>query len=91
MCKDELHEVYLKMQAKQIIDEAEEEGGLVNNMPKAKLIQMLLVMTKFSEKFLKLQDEDNLKMLAQTFLNLDKQKMKKDLGISNLMKPQAND
>lgn len=90
MRKDDLQELYQKIKAKEIIEEAEEEG-LVTNMSKPKLIQVLMVMTKFTDKFLKLQDEETLKMLVTTFMSMDKTKMKKDLGITNLMKPQANE
>lgn len=91
MRKDELQELYQNMKAVEIFAEAEQEEGLVGNMSKPKLVQVLLVMTKFSEKFLKMQDEETLKLLVQTFMNLDKTRMKKDLGITNLMKPQSNE
>jgi hypothetical protein len=63
------------------LDEAEAQlTGNPDKLTKFQLIDKLLIMTKFSEKFLKKMDEESLRMIFKTFMTMGKAKILKDLS-----------
>jgi len=58
--------------------------GNADKLTKFQLIDKLLLMTKFSEKFLKKMDEEGLRTIFKTFMSIGRQKVVKDLSGAGL-------